>query len=89
MKIWRYIMLRTFPRTWFQCAKCGGIWKKGKSDEECTEEYKENFPNDLEMKYPIDVICEDCYKPFRIQLDNLTPKEKRKIEKEFGDHENE
>ena len=77
-------MLKLFPKKWYKCTKCNGIWIKGWSDEECAKEYKENFPNDPDMKYPVDIICDDCYKKeFKPQFDNLTPEEKEEIEKGY------
>ncbi|KKN12077.1 hypothetical protein LCGC14_1020160 [marine sediment metagenome] len=75
-------MLRLFPKKWFKCSKCGGIWKKGSTDEECAEEYKESFPNDPNREWPIEVICDDCYKELKPWLDELTPEERGVIEQE-------
>ncbi len=83
MKLWRKLMLKLFPKKWYQCANCGEIYQKGSTDEECAEEYKENFPNDPNREWPIEVICDDCYKEFKPCLDNLTSEEREKIEKDY------
>ncbi len=76
-------MLKLFPKKWFLCVECGGIWMKETSDEELDKEYKENFPNDPNREFPIDIICDDCYKEFKPQLDNLTPEKRKEIEQKF------
>jgi hypothetical protein len=81
LKNWKKLMLRLFPKKWFKCANCGGIWMKEWSDEECAKEYKENFPNDPNREWPIELICSDCYKEFKPWLDDLTPGERKEIEK--------
>jgi len=84
-------MLKKYPDKWYQCAECGGIWMKEWSDEDCAEEYKENFPNDPNREFPIAVICDDCYKKLKPWMDELTPEEREEIEKdnvieiEFGE----
>lgn len=82
LKNWKKLMLRIYPKKWFQCARCKGIWMKEWSDEECAKEYKENFPNDPNREFPIAVICDDCYKEFKPWLDELTPDEREEIEKD-------
>lgn len=76
-------MLKLFPRKWYQCARCGKIDRKVWSEEECAEEYKENFPNDPNMEYPIEIICDDCYNEFKPWLDHLTPKKREEIEHDY------
>ncbi|KKN34304.1 hypothetical protein LCGC14_0795010 [marine sediment metagenome] len=83
LKLFRKLMLKLFPKKWFLCVECGGIWMKKWSDEERDKEYKENFPNDPNREFPIDIICEDCYKKFKHRLDNLTPEERKEIEKDY------
>lgn len=48
----------------FTCEACG---RTETSEEEWTEEmrkeeYKKNFPNDPDMKEPLAIVCDDCYK---------------------------
>lgn len=81
MMLWRKLMLKLFPKRWYQCTNCRNIYMKAWSDEECTEEYKENFLNDLNREWTTEVICDDCYKEFKPWLDDLTPEEKEEIEK--------
>lgn len=80
---YKILMLKLFPKKWYKCAKCEEIWKKEWTDEECAEEYKENFPNDPNIEFPIAVICDDCYKEFKPWLDNLTPEEIEEIEQDY------
>ena len=44
----------------YLCECCGGIFKKGWSDEEAQSEAKENF-GDLPPE-EAGVVCDDCYK---------------------------
>lgn len=76
-------MLRKYPKEWYQCARCGNIYKKGVSDEEAAKEYKKNFPNDSNMEWDRDLICDDCYKEFKPWLNKKTPKERKEIEEEY------
>lgn len=76
-------MLKLLPDKWYQCAKCKNIYIKKWTDEEARKEYKENFPNDPNVEYPVEVICDDCYREFKPWLDNLTPERKKKIEDEY------
>jgi len=73
-------MLKLFPKKWFKCANCSGIWMKKWSDEECAKEYEQNFPNDPNMEFPIDIICDGCYKEFKPWLDNLTQNKRDELE---------
>lgn len=66
-----YLVLR--KKNWYKCAMCGKIFKSGWSEEEAKEEYKQNFPNDKEMKLEIDLVCDDCYKLLPISLSNTSP----------------
>ncbi len=43
----------------YQCAECGGIFKKGRSDEEAWLEHDENFPG--ASHETTEIICDDCY----------------------------
>ena len=52
----------TIPDTDFQCARCGGIFTKGWSDEEAAEEARQFSPE--EMAYGVAVICDPCYEAF-------------------------
>ena len=52
----------------FLCAKCGGEFEKGVSDEEARAEAKHNFPaidfdivDESDPAMPV-LICDDCYK---------------------------
>ncbi len=43
----------------FQCADCGGIFKKGLPDKVAWREYDDNFPG---ASHQIaEIICDDCY----------------------------
>ena len=49
----------------YQCADCGGIFEKGRSDEEAKNEAKELFgieDEDIEQGNDVAVICDDCFK---------------------------
>lgn len=76
----RKLMLKLFPRKWYQCAQCGNIYKKGVSDEDSTKEYKENFPNDPNLEWDRVLICDDCYKPIKEWLVDLSDEERLEIE---------
>ena len=43
----------------FSCSLCGGVFEKGRSDEEAMAEYAEMFPGDDEE--PTDLVCDDCW----------------------------
>ena len=46
----------------YKCAKCGGVFEKGWSDEEAKNEAKELFgkhPNDWNNEAVI--VCDDCF----------------------------
>jgi hypothetical protein len=43
----------------YTCAKCGGVFGKGWTDEEAMAEHNENFPG--ESLSDCAVICDDCY----------------------------
>jgi len=44
----------------YRCAMCGGIFKKGRPDEEAWEEHDVNFPGDSHETAKI--VCDDCYR---------------------------
>ena len=49
----------------YQCADCGGIFEKGRSDEEAKNEAKELFgieDEDIEQGNDVAIICDDCFK---------------------------
>lgn len=46
----------------YQCAKCGGVFTKGWSDEEAEAEYKKDFGYlPPVLKDDPFLICDDCY----------------------------
>ena len=45
----------------YQCAMCKEVYEKGWSDEEATDEAKENFGDDVPDN-EFEVICDHCYK---------------------------
>ena len=44
----------------YECAACGGIFDKGRPDEEAVREYVELFPTHVDE--PREVVCDDCFK---------------------------
>ena len=49
----------------YECAQCGGIFKRNRSNEDCIKEVEENLtsgamPEDPRGEYAI--VCDDCYK---------------------------
>ena len=48
----------------YQCAMCKGIFEKGWTEEEATDELKENF-GDI-SKEDCDVICDTCFQSITI-----------------------
>ena len=46
------------PKT-FQCALCGGMFEKGKSDEEAMRESEEHFGK--VPKEELAIVCDDCW----------------------------
>lgn len=48
----------------FQCAECGGIFEKGRPDEEAMEEAIDNFGQETIEEQPLAVICDDCYNSY-------------------------
>jgi len=67
-------MLKNYPNEWYRCDSCGKIYKKGASEDEMKKEYKENFPNDPEMKIPRAIFCDDCYQKLYKQTKGFTEK---------------
>lgn len=55
---------KLFPSKWFTCARCGGVWRKGWSDEECQSERAENGWADVPDEEVV-LVCEDCYQYMR------------------------
>jgi len=45
----------------FECARCGGVFPKGRSDEEAEAEMNELFGDEMTTD-ECDVICDDCFK---------------------------
>ena len=43
----------------FQCADCGGIFKKGLLDKVAWQEHDDNFPG--ASHETAEIICDDCY----------------------------
>jgi len=43
----------------FKCANCQNVYEKSRSDEECREEFDENFP--LDSIDDICIVCDECY----------------------------
>ncbi len=61
----------------FTCEKCLQIFDKGWSDEEALKEYAIvpwNIPGDEK-----ELLCDDCFKEFKVWFDSLTPRQHRKI----------
>ena len=52
----------------FQCAMCGNIYKKGRTDEEAHQECVENFGKDLAYNDDIVDVCDDCYELIKPSL---------------------
>ncbi len=53
-------------------------------------EYRINFPNDPEMKFPMEIICDDCYERYMVYHNSLTPAERIELDKQAKeDFENE
>jgi len=44
----------------YRCSMCKNVYEKGWTEEEATEELKENFPGF--NKEVCDIVCDDCYK---------------------------
>ncbi len=51
----------------YQCASCGDVCEKGRSDEEAWTEYDANFPGESHDD-DIEVVCDDCYQKMVAQL---------------------
>jgi NAD-dependent SIR2 family protein deacetylase len=47
----------------YRCAMCGGVFKKGQTDEEAMKECDDNFGK-LNPEH-LAVICDDCYQDVR------------------------
>lgn len=45
----------------YQCANCGDIHDKTRSDAECWDEMLDNFPAQDLYGEEIAVVCDDCY----------------------------
>lgn len=45
----------------FTCARCGGTFDKGWTDEEAAAEANDLFPAAVN-EHPLAVICDDCWK---------------------------
>lgn len=67
-------MLELHPDKYFRCGECGFIFEKTTPEDELTKEYKENFPNDPEMKMPIALTCDDCYQKLHKETNGFTKK---------------
>jgi|GEM_PF-6420320 len=46
----------------YTCYACGGVFKKGWSDEEATAEREQDFPNHTDEE--MELVCDDCYKKY-------------------------
>lgn len=75
-----------------KCATCQdnlpkmNFWEHIKS----IAEYLINFPNDPQMKLPMEIVCEDCYERYMVYHNNLTPAERIELDKKAKeDFENE
>ena len=44
----------------YQCAKCGNIYEKGRSDVDAMEESVNKFG--VQTLTPMEVVCDDCFK---------------------------
>jgi Fe2+ or Zn2+ uptake regulation protein len=58
----QFDFLEKFFSRYYKCAHCGGIFEKGRTDEEAMAEQKEDLPG-----VPLsecDLVCDDCYKQF-------------------------
>lgn len=43
----------------YRCAKCGGVFLKGRPDEEAEAEFQKEFPGGTHDSE--DVVCDDCW----------------------------
>jgi hypothetical protein len=47
----------------FTCAKCGGTFTKGRSDEQAAAEHRKNMP-EVPTDEPTALLCDPCYRQF-------------------------
>ncbi len=55
----RIIVERQQPGV-YQCAECGAVYVKARTDAEADAEYREKFP-DVEPDAPTRIVCEECW----------------------------
>jgi DNA-directed RNA polymerase subunit RPC12/RpoP len=65
---------RKLEKNEYRCARCGGIFIKGQTDEECLAEMKSIW-GDIPENERV-VICDDCF-------NNRTTKEIKKMGEEY------
>lgn len=63
----------------FTCERCGLSYPKIRSEEECTKEFLENFPELKGQNHEIAVICDDCFKEFMEWFKTLTESDKKRM----------
>jgi DNA-directed RNA polymerase subunit RPC12/RpoP len=74
----------------YRCANCGGIFIKGRSDEEAMKEYEENF-EDIFEEDEVEIVCDDCYKlmmaeyPIEKYFEDINRKALEELIKVIGD----
>ena len=70
------LLLRLFMNT-FTCEKCERTFAKENSDHDAQKEYDQspwNIPGEDHG-----VVCEDCFKQFKIWFESLTEEDHKKI----------
>ena len=54
--------MKTIKDNEYECASCGGVFKKGWSEGEAQNEAKETFGKPVEeWKDKAMIVCDDCY----------------------------
>jgi hypothetical protein len=69
----------------YQCARCGGVFVKGRSDAEARSEFEARMPHLADLpQSEMDTICDDCMVRFRAWFAKLSPAQRRDIERSGG-----
>ena len=61
----------------FTCERCGEMYDKTRSDEECWKEFHELMPEATHDE--IAIICDDCWLEFMEWFKTLSPAQKKKM----------
>jgi hypothetical protein len=64
----------------FKCHHCGGVFEKGCTDEEATQEYVENFGQVVATHDDGYVVCDDCYNEI---MKKFTPEQIQKCKESY------